>query len=334
MSSVKKQIEILIKKGLTISSKKTAKAILLKENYYNVINGYKDCFLDAAYVPSLPTDPNEKFLPGTTFEQVYSLFVFDRNIRNLFLKYFLIVENQFKSHMAYIFARVHGEDGYLNVDNFETSNEKAFYVYSLEKQINSVIEKNKKDDRIAHFCYNNNNKIPIWALVSLFDVGTTRTFFRNCDNSVTPKICYYYGITTSQMNSFWSSINMFRNVCAHDDRLYCYRINDNDKQIKDTNVHANLRINTTTYTDPISGATLTKYIYGKKDLFSIIIVFKYMLTDEDFSLFFNELNAHLNALSGAITIPEYNKVIDLMGFPLADPLTGQCPWTNILTVAK
>lgn len=39
------QIDILISRGLVVSDKEVTKSILLRENYYNVINGYKDIFL-------------------------------------------------------------------------------------------------------------------------------------------------------------------------------------------------------------------------------------------------------------------------------------------------
>ena len=43
----------------------------------------------------------DTFLPGTTFEELYATFVFDREIRNTFFKNILIVENNIKSIMSY-----------------------------------------------------------------------------------------------------------------------------------------------------------------------------------------------------------------------------------------
>lgn len=39
------QLKILRNKGLTIKNGSKAKQILEKENYYNLINGYKDLFI-------------------------------------------------------------------------------------------------------------------------------------------------------------------------------------------------------------------------------------------------------------------------------------------------
>ena len=59
------QIDILISRGLVVSDKEVTKSILLRENYYNVINGYKDIFLDKSYGSS------EKFIENTNFNEIY-----------------------------------------------------------------------------------------------------------------------------------------------------------------------------------------------------------------------------------------------------------------------
>ena len=44
--TVEEQIAILESRGIHFSNKKDAARFLLKENYYAVVNGYKDAFLD------------------------------------------------------------------------------------------------------------------------------------------------------------------------------------------------------------------------------------------------------------------------------------------------
>ena len=75
------QVEILKNKGLIISDEKKARKILFKENYF-FISGYRHLFARS----------NTKlFLEGTTFEELYGTFIFDRTIRNIFFKNILIV---------------------------------------------------------------------------------------------------------------------------------------------------------------------------------------------------------------------------------------------------
>lgn len=44
--------------------------VLQKENYYNVINGYKDLFIDK----TVTTPLNEVYKKGTSFDEIYALY--------------------------------------------------------------------------------------------------------------------------------------------------------------------------------------------------------------------------------------------------------------------
>ena len=73
------QIEILKHKGMVISDEKYAKQILLRENYF-FLNGYRHLFTKQG---------DREFLPGTRFEEMYSLFLFDRSFRTIIFKYLI-----------------------------------------------------------------------------------------------------------------------------------------------------------------------------------------------------------------------------------------------------
>lgn len=80
------QLTTLVSRGMVIKKgAQTSRAlhILERENYYNVINGYKELFIAT---PSTATT-EEAYKSGTTFDEVYSLYNFDRNVRNVYLKY-------------------------------------------------------------------------------------------------------------------------------------------------------------------------------------------------------------------------------------------------------
>ena len=90
--TIDEQIEILKSKGLTISEYNYTKDVLLRENYF-FISGYRHVFLKS------PKD--RMYIPGTDFRELYALFNFDRQIRNIIFKNLLIVENNLKSILAY-----------------------------------------------------------------------------------------------------------------------------------------------------------------------------------------------------------------------------------------
>ena len=112
-----KQLKILRSRNLIIKDGSKAKSILIRENYYQLINGYKNIFLDIVKTKQLK---NDYFKTGTTFEQIYALYEFDRNIRHILLKYMLICENSLKAKIAYHFSSEHIKEPfpYLNINNF------------------------------------------------------------------------------------------------------------------------------------------------------------------------------------------------------------------------
>ncbi len=59
-----------------------------------------------------------------------------------------------------------------------------------------------------------------------------------------------------------------------------------------------------------------EYIYGKGDLFSVVIIFKYLLSKDDFRLLMAELSYEIDALSGKLKVVSIDKVLAKMGFPI------------------
>ena len=71
------QIKYLKQKQLVINDEASATTALEKVSYYGLINGYKDIFKDPA---------TSSFYPGTTFDDIYNLYLFDAELRDVFLK--------------------------------------------------------------------------------------------------------------------------------------------------------------------------------------------------------------------------------------------------------
>ena len=84
------QVDIFKHKGMIINDERYTKQVLLRENYF-FLNGYRHLFLKS--------EEDRTFKPGTTFEEMYSLFLFDRSFRNILFKYLLVIENNLKCQM-------------------------------------------------------------------------------------------------------------------------------------------------------------------------------------------------------------------------------------------
>ena len=73
-----------------MKNNKFAKQIIRKVNYYNLINGYKDPFLQLGTI-------YEKYISGSAINEIYALYEFDRKLRIITLEYILKIEKEIKS---------------------------------------------------------------------------------------------------------------------------------------------------------------------------------------------------------------------------------------------
>ena len=142
-------------------------------NYYNLINGYKDLFLQNV-------GTYEKYIEGTQFDEIYALYEFDRKLRIITLDYILEVEKMIKSQIAHTFSRKYGHKNYLRIENFDSQGLKKYAQVSdllsnMYKKINMNID---KDLSISHYV-NGKNYIPLWVLVNSISMGDVSKFYSN-----------------------------------------------------------------------------------------------------------------------------------------------------------
>ncbi len=289
------QIEILKSKGLEVEDYEYTKDVLLRENYF-FISGYRHLFLKS------PQD--RMFIPGTTFRELYALFTFDRQMRNIVFKNLLIVENNAKSIFSYMLSKKYGikEKSYLNASNFSRDPEKS-------KQINDLIKKMKRQIRInggqhtatSHYI-NNYGYVPLWVVVKVLSFGIVSELYSILKKEDQVDIADVYGIKVDDLLVYLPILSNYRNLCAHEDILYDHRT---QRRIDDTKYHYYLGI-------PMMDG---EYIYGKDDLFALVIILKRLLREEDFTMFMNEVSYEISLLEGRLHSISIQKVLDKIGFP-------------------
>ena len=289
------QIDILVNKGLVVDDVEATKSILLRENYF-FLSGYRHLFMD-------PID-NKKYLEGTTFKELYSMFLFDRQIRNIIFKNILIVENNLKSILAYVMSKNHGfkENNYLNPNNFVRDSRKNRQINDLIRKMKRQISVNgKQHTATAHYIINY-GYIPLWVVVKVLSFGIVGELYTILQYQDQKEIADVFGVSIKNMVDYLPILANYRNLCAHED--ICY-INRTQKAIDDTKYHKLLYI-------PINNE---EYIYGKNDLFALVIILKTLLDPDNFNLFINEISYELDRLSGKLNVIKIEKVLHEMGFP-------------------
>lgn len=290
------QIEIFKHKGMKIADENYAKQILLRENYF-FINGYRHLFLKS--------NDERTFKEGTTFEEMYSLFLFDRSFRNIIFKYLLVIENNLKSITSYQLSKKYGyrEKDYLKEKNFTKDPNKQAQLNDLLRKMKRQIRVNGSQHSATLHYVSNYGYIPLWILVKVLSFGIVSEMYSILKPEDQKDIAKVYQIEPETFMVYLPILANYRNLCAHEDILY---ENKTQKAIDDTVYHQLLKINKIN----------DEYIYGKNDLFALMIIMKQMLQNEDFKNMTLELENVIQTLNYNLNTININTVFERMGFPL------------------
>lgn len=138
-TSHKKRLDTLRDRGMLIPKDSgKQRNIVKKYNYYSLINGYKEPFLENINNYPKFADKNEDFfIKGTTPEQLEALLDFDEKLRMIFLKRILKIEEKLKDVLVQSFYEVHTENS-KKKSTLKTLHRESEYLrrnyYNLELQ--------------------------------------------------------------------------------------------------------------------------------------------------------------------------------------------------------
>lgn len=157
-STVDEQIEKLLSQHLIINNIDFAKEQLGLYGYFNLIKSYRDPY-------SIPTPDGLKYRSGITFEQITSLYILDKNLRNSVISAMLDLEEHLKAAMADVISDSFGTnvDDYLNFRNYRDrrrSNGK-FSLNNILLEMRKATQVNKQP--VCHY-RTQHGTIPPWIL--------------------------------------------------------------------------------------------------------------------------------------------------------------------------
>lgn len=301
------QLTILRNRGMIVPQNGAPKRFLEQENYYNVINGYKDMFLtkDAQGNPIKP----EAYIHNTHFDELKALFLFDRELRFLFLKYLLIFENSFKTVISHEFSRKYPKaNSYLDIANYRDDDPK-----SVLKQI-SILTKTIHENvgakgAIKHYI-EEHGSVPLWVLVNYLTIGNLSYLYTALKNSDKNSIAKYYAdkynkqykpalnlkISSEDMSSVLKITNLIRNQCAHDERLF----STDYKSTRVSNIASYLGINNC----------------NNRRIVVAILYFKVVLNKNYYRKFDSELHDIFKRFKSEFHTVSFDDILNIMGIDL------------------
>ena len=296
------QINILTqKKQLNISDLSYAMGKLHDIGYYSLIDGYKDIF----YNPMTRT-----YTKDTNFTDIVALYEFDENLRSLVFKYICHIEQKIRSLISYAFCESFSENqlAYLNPANYNVTNNNSRDISKLISILTYEANQNMEHSYVV-YQRNTYGNVPLWVIIKTLTLGQTSKMYSFMLPSIKTKVSVHYGnITEKELIQYLKVLTLFRNICAHNERLFSF---ETRFEIPDTTLHKKMRI-------PQKG---TQYLYGKHDMFALLIAFRYLLDKEDFKSLKKELTKLYNTFSRTTSIVQKNKLLQAMHFPPN--------WTNI-----
>lgn len=294
--TISEQIELLKNRNLRIYDINIATNILENNNYYYLINGYKNLFIDYSC-------KEEQYIEGTTIEEIYSLYEFDRKIRIIFLEYILLIERKIDTYIAYEFSAEHGHKDYLIPNNFDYNKKNQKKIDKFLKDINlEILHQYKNSNKMIVHYLDIYGYIPLWVLIRILSFGKVSKLYSFMKPKEKNNISKKFNIKSEILKIYLTNLGEIRNICAHDEKLYDVNLRF---KIANNNYHSALKIQ----------KTKGNYKNGVQDLFSVVLILKTMLEKQDFINFYQSLIKNIKELKKHIYTINFNKILSRMGFP-------------------
>jgi abortive infection bacteriophage resistance protein len=291
----------LIYKGLSIDSLKRASHVIEAISYFR----FKAYFS--------PFMKDGKFIPGTTLDDILTLYKFDIELRCLFFKYISRIEIFVRSSLDQALTK-HTRNPFWYLDsNVFSSNKKDDVVGTVLEIRKSFLR--SKEDFSEHYkskYFNDfsalfNDLPPGWIAIEIMTYGQVKRLMDSLDRDVElaiyPDIYKKFGMRSTDTFKSWIDVLYhIRNICAHHNRLF----NRNLKAPSNIKSFVSSTIGFVKITNPVTGNQTDQL----NRLYSAMAVIHYLTKEIDFDC---NISSEIKALISKFSItPE---ILRSMGFP-------------------
>jgi len=201
-------LEMLKGQGLIVEDEARALQILSNVSYSRLKN---------YLIPLMQERSTHKFKPGATFEQAYTLYGFDRRLRELIFHEMEKVEISIRTRMAYCTNGAESGYWYLNPDHFKSPKRHNFMIKRLLQEMQRTDNEN-----IQHFYSKYRNEFPpCWLAFEATSMGTMAVIYDEmAPGELKDSIAASYGLSAHDFSSWVHHLVYMRNNCAHHNRVW------------------------------------------------------------------------------------------------------------------
>lgn len=202
------QLDLWKSRGLVVPDEPFALHCLEHHNYYR-LSPYR--------FPFTTSGNRDQFVPGTTFGQIWDLYVFDRILRHLIMEACKRVEVSVRSRWAYEVGHQLGPLGYLENSHFSMP---LVHARTLTK-LHDEMERSKEDFIRHHKGTLQMPWPPAWVIVEVASFGNISNLLSQIRRSaIRQAIASTYGMDEQTFCSLTHCLSVLRNSAAHHNRIW------------------------------------------------------------------------------------------------------------------
>ena len=251
-------------------------------------------------------DPmTRKYAGNTTFEDIVALYKFDKDLRLLTFGCITTVEEKIHQLVADAFCSRFGEQqsAFLDPNNYRKEPAYAREVLTLISRYLKAAVSDTTHSYIVHQrrVYNN---VPLWGALKILTFGSLSKMYSLLQFHQRVKVANEFPFYSDRtLISTIDCMTYFRNVCAHNERLFTFQLNQ--RTFPDTPLHQKLGI-------PKKGK---EYVVGKKDYFGLVIALRYTLPRDEFLIYKRQLKRLIDSYTRRNSRVSKNELLKMMGMP-------------------
>jgi abortive infection bacteriophage resistance protein len=193
--------------------------------------------------------------------------------------------------------------------NFSSNPKHLKTVLKLIATLSSLISKKAEGTGPVKHYLDNHGGVPLWVLVGYLTIGNISYFYLVLDDSLKELIAKDFSqeykksynqhlqIPKNSIEDVLKSINLFRNVCAHEERLYCFKLNRPPRSRHNSNL---LNIP-------------SQNLQGS--LFSMVALLKLVLLKKEHKNLLGDLAKLFKQYQQSFPSLQFNQILTVMGFP-------------------
>ena len=274
-SSPKQIIQILKSRGMLMEDEHKVESYLLNIGYHRL----------SAYIFPFYKSPKSNLIlkEGTTFEQVLTLYRFDKKLRILLFNEIEKIEVAIRSVLANIGCQELGDRYWITKPEYFANEDKFNQTLAvLEKELAS-----SKEDYIENFRRNYvENYPPAWMITEVLSFGNLNYIYSNiANNRLMKRISDYFGLKPQVFTSWLTVLANLRNMCCHHARVWNRDFMLNPAEPRKT-----------------SNAWIDTSLIDKKRIFYRLCIIRYFLSFVSPGNNFNEKIANLLARFPSVDI--------------------------------